>query len=288
MPSDSAYGAVAGSGDDQWAFDTRFGDIFQGVDTTLPSGVEGADLAAYCLMLGDDALIMSNRLQQWCTRAPELEDEVAIAHIALDLLGQARMLLSRAGQADGTGHNEDHFAYFREEHEFRNVRLVEVASADFSELMARLLVFSAWRLALFHRLTVSLDPVLAALAERGLTELAYHRAYSAGWIVRLGDGTSYARARAQTALESVWPLVDELFTTHDAERVAADNGTGVDPVSVRDEFDLVIGQILRTATLAVPVVVSLAGIGGRYGVHTKDMGPLLADFQSVARTESSW
>ncbi|GII91198.1 1,2-phenylacetyl-CoA epoxidase subunit PaaC [Sinosporangium siamense] len=287
MPSDNAYDAGAHAGDGEWAFETRFNDPFRGIDTTIPAGVDGMDLAVYCLMLGDDALIMSNRLQQWCTRAPELEDEVAIAHIALDLLGQARMLLSRAGQVDGSGRDEDDLAYFREEHEFRNVRLVEVASADFSELMARLLVFSVWRLAMLHRLAVSLDPVLATLATRGLKEVAYHRAYSAGWVVRLGDGSPYSRERAQSALETVWPLVDELFTTHDVERLAADNRTGVDPCDLRNEFDLVIGQILRTATLVVPDVVSLSGIGGRYGVHTKAMGPLLAEFQSVARDESS-
>ena len=139
--------------DHRWAFGTGFTDPLEGVDPSVPPGVDAAALAAYCLMLGDDALIYSHRLQQWMTRLPELEEETALANIALDLLGQARMLLARAGQAEGaasggTGRSEDQLAFFRDEHEFRNVRLAEHADADFAELTGRLLVFSAWRLAL--------------------------------------------------------------------------------------------------------------------------------------------
>ena len=162
-------------------------------------------------MLGDDALILSHRLQQWVTRAPELEDEMALANIALDLLGQARLLLTRAGRAEGAGRDEDALAYLRAEPEFRNVRLVEREDADFADLVARLLVFSTWRLALLDRLTGSADPVLAAIAAKGVKEVTYHRDYAAQWVVRLGDGTELSHARMQAAIDGVWPLVDELF-----------------------------------------------------------------------------
>ena len=143
--------------DHRWAFGTGFTDPLEGIDTSVPEGVDAQALATYCLMLGDDALVYSHRLQQWMTRMPELEEETALANIALDLLGQARMLLARAGLAegalaDGNGRHEDQLAFFRDEHEFRNVRLVEALDADFAELAGRLLIFSAWRLALFGRL----------------------------------------------------------------------------------------------------------------------------------------
>src|SRR6201997_2132844 len=194
--------------DHRWAFGTGFTDPLEGIDASVPDAVDAVALATYCLMLGDDALIYSHRLQQWMTRLPELEEETALANIALDLLGQARMLLARAGQAEGTGRQEDDLAFFRDEHEFRNVRLAEHADADFAQLAGRLLVFSAWRLALFGRLAGSADPVLAAIAAKSISELAYHRDYAAQWVIRLGDGTSLSHDRMKAAPEAIWPLTD--------------------------------------------------------------------------------
>src|SRR5689334_7743150 len=151
--------------DHRWAFGTGFTDPLEGIDASVPDGVDAAALAAYCLALGDDALIYSHRLQQWMTRMPELEEETAIANIALDLLGQARMLLARAGTI--LGRTEDELAFFRTEAEFRNVRLVERADADFAELVGRLLLFAGWRLELCQGLRSFADPVLAAIAEKG-------------------------------------------------------------------------------------------------------------------------
>ena len=202
MGFDTAYEAISEDTDTghRWAFGTGFTDPLAGVDTTVPAGVDGADLAAYCLMLGDDALIMSHRLQQWLARAPELEEDTALANIALDLLGQARLLLTRAGTADGSERTEDDYAFGRGEREFRNVRLAEVGDADFAGLIARLLVFSTWRLALLARLRSSADPVLAAVAAQGVKELTYHRDYAAQWVIRLGDGTDYSRERMRDGL----------------------------------------------------------------------------------------
>ena len=283
--------------DHRWAFGTGFTDPLEGIDASVPDGVDARALAGYCLMLGDDALIYSHRLQQWMTRMPELEEETALANIALDLLGQARMLLARAGQAEGAllaggkGRDEDRLAFFREEHEFRNVRLAEYTDADFAELAGRLLVFSAWRLALFGRLAASADPVLAAIAAKGARELTYHRDYAAQWVIRLGDGTPLSHGRMQAALGAIWPLVDELFQPDPV--TAALPGVAADPEGLRAEVDAVLGTVLATATLERPRAAPLArvaGKAGREGVHTESFGYLLAELQSVARAhpDATW
>lgn len=293
MVFDNAYEAITEENDARWAFGTGFTDPLAGVDTTVPSGVDGDALAAYCLMLGDDALVMSHRLQQWCTNAPELEDEVAVANIGLDLLGQARLLLTRAGKADGSDRGEDSYAFFRDENEFRNVRLVELEGGDFGQLIAQLLVFSTWRLALLSRLVDSKDPVLSAIAAKGVKEVTYHRDYAARWAVRLGDGTSYSHERMRAGLDAVWPWVGELFESHRVERELAGAGVAVDPAASRAEFDAVIEQVCAHATLSVPEAAGRGGVAGRKGrdgVHTEAMGFLLAELQSVARAypEATW
>jgi ring-1,2-phenylacetyl-CoA epoxidase subunit PaaC len=289
---DNAYESLAESSDDvRWAFGTGFADPMRGVDTALPDGVDAAGLATYCLMLGDDALIMSHRLQEWCTNAPELEDEVALANIGLDLLGQARLLLARAGQAEGRGRDEDDLAFLRAEPEFRNVRLAELPRGDFGQLIAVLLVFSTWRLALLEALTGSWDPVLAAIAAKGVKEVAYHRDYAARWAVRLGDGTDFSHERMREGLDAVWPYVAELFTPHEVERRMA--GAGVGALPSRAEFDAVLARVCAAATLEVPSAAPRAGVAGRTGrdgVHTEALGYLLAEMQSLARTyqDAAW
>lgn len=296
MSDETAYHALTDAaldGDARWAYGTGFDDPLAGVDVSVPDGVDRADLGAYCLMLADDALILSHRLSEWCSHAPELEEEVALANIALDLLGQGRLLLARAGSADGTGRDEDALAFFRGEQEFRNVRLAEAPNGDFGRSIARLLVFSAWRLALLERLASSHDPVLAAVAAKGVKELAYHRDYAARWAVRLGDGTDVSHARMQQGLDDVWPLVDELFWTHPVERRMAEAGVGVDPAELRDEVGAVVDEVLAAAGLErpdVPALGTVSGRAGRDGVHSEAMGHLLAEMQSVARAhpEGTW
>jgi ring-1,2-phenylacetyl-CoA epoxidase subunit PaaC len=288
MGFDTAYEAITEETDTghRWAFGTGFTDPLAGVDTSLPAGIDGADLAAYCLMLADDALIMSHRLQQWLARAPELEEETALANIALDLLGQARLLLTRAGAADGSGSTEDDYAFGRAERDFRNVRLAEVTDADFAGLVARLLVFSTWRLALLARLRTSADPVLAAVAAMGVREVTYHRDYAAQWTIRLGDGTDYSRERMAAGLEAVAPLVFELFEPTAVERRLAAAEVAVDPAELRTEYDAVLARVLAEATLDAPdrpALARVSGLAGRDGVHTEVMGYLLAELQSVAR-----
>ncbi|MUN42128.1 1,2-phenylacetyl-CoA epoxidase subunit PaaC [Actinomadura litoris] len=282
MSFDNALGAITEDNDEaRWAFGTGFHDPLAGIDASVPEGVDRDALAAYCLMLGDDALIASHRLQEWCTRAPELEEEVALANIALDLIGQARLLLSRAAAAAGSG-DEDELAYFRDASGFRNVRFVEAPNGDFAHCTVRSLLFSTWRLALLDRLTGSRDPVLAAIAAKGVKEVAYHRDHAALWTIRLGDGTEYSHGRAQEALDALWPRAGELFATHGAERAMAAAGVGVDPSDVREEFDGVLAQVLAEATLTLPEPGPTA-LAGRDGSHTAALDDLLGDLQGVAR-----
>ncbi|MEU1183891.1 1,2-phenylacetyl-CoA epoxidase subunit PaaC [Streptomyces sp. NPDC005820] len=277
MSDDHVYLSLAEGHDDgsdaRWAFGTGFEDPLHGVDSAVPEGVDAAELAATCLALGDDALVSAQRLAEWTTRAPELEEEVALANIGLDLLGQARLLYARSGHADGTGRGEDAYAYFRDPADFRNVRLAELPSGDFAFCVARLLVLSAWRLAHFERLTAGGDPVLAAIAAKGVKELTYHRQYAAEWVVRLGDGTDESHRRMQAALDQVAPYLGELFLAHD----------------VRDEVVAVLAQVTEAAGLSVPGQRPLPG-SGRDGDRTEHLAPLLAELQSVARAhpEATW
>ncbi|WP_046727105.1 1,2-phenylacetyl-CoA epoxidase subunit PaaC [Streptomyces humi] len=276
MSDDHVYLSLAEGHDDsdaRWAFGTGFEDPLHGVDTTVPEHVDAAALSSLCLALGDDALVLAQRLAEWVTRAPELEEEVALANIGLDLLGQARLLYARCGQTDGTGRTEDAYAYFRDPGDFRNVTLAELPNGDFAFSVLRLLVFAAWRLAHFTELVTTPDPVLAAIAAKGVKELTYHRQYAAEWVVRLGDGTEESRARMLTALEAQAPYWDELFAAQDARAaVLAD-----------------LRQVFDAAGLPTPDLPPSPGVG-RDGAHTGHLAPLLAELQSVARAdpEATW
>ncbi|WP_214367074.1 1,2-phenylacetyl-CoA epoxidase subunit PaaC [Pseudonocardia sp. H11422] len=298
----NAYQSLAettGIDDPRWAFGTGVEDVQAEITSPVPEGVGPADLVAYCLMLGDDALICSHRISEWVSNAPELEEEVALANIALDLLGQARVLLARAGHVEGLidgrqGRDEDALAYLRSEPQFRNVALAELGDdLDFARAIARLMIFSSWRLALLHRLLGSRDPVIAAVAGKGVMELTYHRDYAARWALRLGDGTDESHRRMQAALDAVWPHIEELYRTSDEERRLIEAGVAVDPADTRAEVDAVLGEVLAKATLTRPQrppVGTIGGRGGRQGVHTEKLGHVLAEMQSLARQHpgASW
>ncbi|MGW3969219.1 1,2-phenylacetyl-CoA epoxidase subunit PaaC [Streptomyces ardesiacus] len=275
MSDDHVYLTLAeGHEDDtRWAYGTGFEDPLHGVDTAVPEGVDAAALAGECVALADDALVSAQRLAEWVTRAPELEEEVALANIGLDLLGQARLLYSRAGQVDGTGRDEDAYAYFRDAGDFRNVRLAELPCGDFAFAVVRLLVLSSWRLAHFRRLGAHPDPVLAAVAAKGVKELTYHRQYAAEWCVRLGDGTDESHRRTRAALDEVAPYLGELHAAYD----------------VRDEVAEDLRQVTEAAGLTLPVYRPLPG-SGRAGEHTEHLAPLLTELQGVARAhpEATW
>jgi ring-1,2-phenylacetyl-CoA epoxidase subunit PaaC len=292
---ETVYDALdhAHGGEGQWAFGTGFDEPLAGVDTTVPDGIDPADLGAYCLMLGDDALVLCQRLTQWVTKAPELEEEVALANCGLDLLGQARLLLARAGSVGVLGRSralatdsipdEDALAYFRDADEFRNSALVEAPNGDFAQTVVRLLAASAWRLALFTRLRDSRDPVLAAIAAKGVPELTYHRDHAARWVLRLGDGTPESHRRAQAGLDAVWPLLADLFSPSDVETRLTAAGVAVDPADVRDEVRDVLTLVAERATLTVPEWPADQPSRGRAGQHGPELTELLADLQGLAR-----
>ena len=295
---ENAYTSLVEADDDaRWAFGTSFDDPLAGVDTTVPAGVDGSALATYCLMLGDDALVLAQRLAEWTTHAPELEEEVALANIGLDLLGQARLLLARAAAADpdvvpslpeaSPVPPDDRLAYFRDAGAFRNIGLVEQPNGDFAATMARLLVFSAWRLALLEGLRTSADPVLAAVAEKGIKEVRYHREHAARWCITLAQGTAVSRERMIAGLQDVWPAVAELGEVHDVQRRLP--GVAADHAAAFGEAMSVIRQVLATAGLEQPDVAPAAG-GGRDGRHGEPFAALLAELQILARAhpEGRW
>ena len=240
--------------------------------------------ALYCLQLADDALIYAQRLGEWISRAPQIEEDMALGNIGLDLIGQARVLLTRAGELDGTGRSEDDLAYFRDEREFHNVHLVEQERGDFGFEMARMLWFSAYQLELYAALVTSSDEIIAGVAAKAVKEVDYHRDHASQWVLRLGDGTSDSHLRMQEALERVAPYVAELFED-DAESVAAaKTGVGTLPSSLWDSAFGHVSRVVEQATLTLPAEPTWRSRGGRNGVHSRPMGYLLAEMQHIARS----
>lgn len=229
----------------------------------------------YVLGLADDALVSAQRMGWWISRAPQLEEDLALANIGLDQLGQARTLLTYAGEVEGAGRSEDDLAYLRDEREFRNVWLVERPQTDFGVTMARLLLFAAWQSELYAALARSSDPTLAAIAGKAVKEVAYHLDHAEHWVVRLGDGTEESHLRMQLALDAEWPHLEELFGPVD--------GAVVDPAALRPAVLTAVEAVLARATLSVPQVPPARG-GGRLGLHTEELGYLLAEMQHLHRS----
>ena len=243
--------------------------------------VDRSALARYLLGLGDDALVLAQRLGEWVTRAPQIEEDIALGNIALDLLGQARTLLTYAGEVEGAGRDEDDLAFLRDEREFRNVWLVEIPNGDFAVTTVRQLVFSAYQCELYTALLTSEDATLAALAAKAVKEVDYHRDHAVQWVLRLGDGTVEAHVRMQTAVDRVWPYVDELFETDDA--ASALPGVAADPAALRPAWSVLVEDVLTRATLTVPEPTWHAR-GGRHGLHSENLGHLLAPMQHLHRS----
>jgi ring-1,2-phenylacetyl-CoA epoxidase subunit PaaC len=242
-------------------------------------------LVDYVLGLGDDALVSAQRLGWWISRAPELEEDVALANIGLDQLGQARTLLSRAGELEGDGRSEDDLAYLRDEREFRNVKLVERPMTDFGVAMARLLVVATWQSHLYAGLCGSSDEILAGVAGKAVKEVAYHVDHASQWVLRLGDGTDESHLRMQAALDAEWPFVEELFEALPEGHEGHDGllGVAVDPVALRGPVLADLRRVVERATLTVPDVRPALG-GGRQGLHTEHLGYLLAEMQHLHRS----
>lgn len=236
---------------------------------------------AFTLGLADDALVAAQRLAQWCTRGPEMEEDVALSNIALDQLGAARLLLTYAGEVEGAGRDEDALAYLRDDREFRNCLLVELPNGDFALTMAKLLFLAAYQLPLYTALAGCVDERLAAIGAKARKETAYHLDHASLWVRRLGDGTDESHRRMQAAVDEVWPYTHELFTP--------DPTAPVDPATLRADFDSVVSGVLAEATVTVPET-TWAPAGGREGVHTEHLSYLLAELQVLHRAHpgASW
>jgi ring-1,2-phenylacetyl-CoA epoxidase subunit PaaC len=261
------------------------GEALRPEDIIESAAVPTDAVAQYAVRLGDDALILAQRLGWWIARAPELEEDVALGNIALDQLGHARSFLSYAAPA--WGKTEDDLAYFRDEHEFRCAWLFEQPNGDFARTIARDFVASFYQYELYRRLTESADATLAAIAAKAVKEVDYHRDHAGQWMLRLALGTDESRGRLTVALADTWPYVDELF--RDDELIEELGGVAVRPSELREDFDRLVGIVLAEAELEVPTGFVARG-GGRIGNHTENLGPLLAEMQVLARAhpEATW
>jgi len=239
-----------------------------------------AEIAEYALWLGDDALILAQQLSAWISRAPELEEDVALGNIALDLLGHARSLLHYAGAWDGR--SEDDLAYWRGEPEFRSAWLFEQPNGDFAQTIARQLAASVYWFELYSRLQDSADRTLAAVAAKAVKEVDYHRDHAVQWTLRLAGGTDESRRRMLRAVADVWPYVGELFRDEPLTDALAEAGLAVRPSVLREPFDAVIAAVFAEAAIEAPAGFVSAG-GGRRGSHAAPLGHILAEMQVLAR-----
>lgn len=239
-------------------------------------------LLQYTLRLADTALILGHRLSEWVGHSPVIEEDLAFGNMSLDLIGQARTLYTYAGEIEGKGRNEDALAYLRDARDYRNLLLAEQPNGDFAATMVRQLLYSAFALPHFERLARSKDATLAAIAAKAVKEMAYHLRHSAEWTIRLGDGTEESHARAQSALDELWPYVGEMFEVDPAERALIEAGVAVDPAAVRGPFDKSIDDVLAEATLTRPRDGYMQS-GGRSGQHTEHLGHILSELQFMQR-----
>ncbi|WKW11570.1 phenylacetate-CoA oxygenase subunit PaaC [Pseudogemmatithrix spongiicola] len=242
----------------------------------------GAPLVEYFLRLGDDRLILGHRMSEWTGHGPILEEDIATANIALDLIGQASQLLKLAGETEGKGRDENALAYFRDGTQFRNCLLVELPKGDFGDTMVRQFLFDAQSVLVLDELTKCGHAELAAIAAKAIKEDKYHLRHSSEWVVRLGDGTDESHARVQASLDRLWRYTGELFATDEVDRAVAAAGISIDMAGIKARWDTIVNDVLGRATLTRPADGPMQR-GGRRGRHTEHIGHLLATMQSVAR-----
>lgn len=243
-------------------------------------------ILTYVLRQGDRALILAQRLLESITHAPEIEEDMALSNLALDLIGQARALYTYAGEIDSTatgeGRDEDHYAYWRDAHEFVNPLLVERPNGDFASVIVRQFLHDAFALPYWQSMTRSTDAALAALAGKAVKETTYHLRHSRSWVVRLGDGTDESHRRAQDAIDALWRYTGELFESDEVETTLVAVGIAADPSDLRAEWELLVREALDEATLTMPGEASMQ-TGGRSGRHTEEFSFLIGEMQVIAR-----
>jgi ring-1,2-phenylacetyl-CoA epoxidase subunit PaaC len=246
-------------------------------------------LVLYALRRADDALILGHRLSEWCGHAPMLEEDMALANMGLDLLGQARELYSFAALVEGKDNDEDKFAYLRDVRQYRNLLLVEQPNGDFAHTMVRQFFYAAFADLYWRAMMKSSDATLAAIAAKSEKECAYHLRHSSEWLIRLGDGTAESHARAQAAIDDLWSFTGEMFEVDDSERALVEAGIAVNPAVLQGPWFRTVSGIVGEATLALPGTQWMQK-GGRSGRHSEHLGHLLSELQSMQRTfpDASW
>jgi ring-1,2-phenylacetyl-CoA epoxidase subunit PaaC len=245
--------------------------------------VSETPLVLYALRRADDALILGHRLSEWCGHAPMLEEDMALANMGLDLLGQARELYAYAARAEGKGNDEDKFAYLRDVRQYRNLLLVEQPNGDFARTMARQFFYAAFADLYWRAMMKSEDAMLAAIAAKSEKESAYHLRHSSEWMVRLGDGTEESHRRAQAAIDDLWAFTGEMFCSDDSEHALIGQRIAVDPETLRPQWLKTVSEVVSEATLALPRNGWMQQ-GGRSGRHSEHLGHLLSELQSMQRT----
>jgi ring-1,2-phenylacetyl-CoA epoxidase subunit PaaC len=245
--------------------------------------VSETSLVLYVLRRADDALILGHRLSEWCGHAPMLEEDMALANMGLDLLGQARELYSYAADVEGKDNDEDKFAYLRDVRQYRNLLLLEQPNGDFAHTMVRQFFYAGFADLYWRAMMRSGDATLAAIAAKSEKESAYHLRHSSEWIVRLGDGTGESHTRAQTAIDDLWAFTGEMFEVDDSERALIDAGIAIDPEGLRPQWLKTVLSVVSEATLALPKSDWMQQ-GGRSGRHSEHLGHLLSELQSMQRT----
>jgi ring-1,2-phenylacetyl-CoA epoxidase subunit PaaC len=236
----------------------------------------------YLLRIGDSSLILGQRLSEWCGHGPILEEDIALANVALDLIGQARLLLSAAAELEGQGRDEDHFAFSRSEHQYRNVTLVELPNGDFARTMLRNFLYAAFQAPLWQSLRSSSHGQLAAIAAKSAKETRYHLRHAADWTVRLGDGTEESSRRMQLALDYVWPYTNELFAPTAEDEALSSSGFGVAWSTLLPAWEATVLPVLAEAGLKVSARTPFLSTG-TLGRHSEHMGHLLSELQYLQR-----
>ena len=246
-------------------------------------------LVLYALRGADDALILGHRLSEWCGHAPMLEEDMALANMGLDLIGQARELYSYAAKVEGKGNDEDKLAYLRDVRQYRNLLLLEQPNGDFARTMVRQFFYSGFADLYWRAMMKSRDTTLAAIAAKSEKESAYHVRHSSEWMVRLGDGTDESHAHAQAAVDELWAFTGEMFVIDDSERALIEAGIAVDPAALRPQWLATVSDVLNEATLLLPKNNWMQQ-GGRSGRHSEHLGLLLSELQSMQRAfpGASW
>ncbi len=239
-------------------------------------------LFQYTIRLADDLLILSHRLSEWCGHGPILEEDIALTNRALDHIGEARNLLTYAGQVEGKGRDEDALAYLRNERQYLNTKLVEQPNGDYAHTIVRSFLFDAYHLPLAEALTKSTDAQLAAIAAKAVKEAQYHVKHSSDWLVRFGDGTEESHRRAQKALDDLWTFTGDLFAQDEVQQQLVKAGIAPDLTPIKTAFDATVDKVLKEATLKRPVDGFMAS-GGRQGRHSEHLGYILADMQYLQR-----